>query len=287
MSPPLSPLSDDDAWHAWRQARHDELAGADSWLGLVGLYWLEAGRNKVGSAADAVVQLPAGPALLGHIVNEPDGLRWESAGAEPLSVDEQPAFAASGVGGNFLHVDLRSDEAGAPTVLGYGALRFFVIARDGRLAVRLKNRDWAKTQAFSGLEVFPWAAEWRVEADWEVLAVPQNIEVPTVSGELKAVAITHRAVFQHQGARVQLLPLSVDAAGVFFVFRDSTSGKLSYGGGRFLRAVPPVDGKLRLDFNRAYNPPCAFSPFATCPLPPPENWLRFAVAAGEKRYAGH
>ena len=284
---------DENAWHAWRQSRHDDLAGADSWLGLAGLFWLDAehgGRNSVGSAADATVVLPDGPPRLGEIVIADDGaLRWESAGGYPLLLDEQASGVKSGVAGQFLQVALRSDDdgGGAPSVLGLGALRFFVIKRDGRFAVRVKNRHWAATQPFLGLGYFPYAAEWIVDADWQALAVSQLIEVPSVSGDLKRVEITHRAVFQHEGMVAELLPLTIDATGVFFVFRDRTSGKTSYGGGRFLRAALPVQGKLKLDFNRAYNPPCAFSPFATCPLPPPENWLGFAVEAGEKRYAGH
>ena len=286
--------ADKNAWNVWCQSRHDELAGADSWLGLAGLFWLETehgGRNAVGSAADVAVVLPDGPPWLGEIVVAEDGaLRWESAGivgTDAVLLDEQAVSAKSGVGSEFLQVALRSDEGGAPSVLGFGALRFFVIRRDGRFAVRVKNRQWAATRPFLGLDYFPFAAEWIVDADWQALAVPQQLEVPSVTGDLQRVDITHRAVFQHEGVAVELLPLSIDATGVFFVFRDRTSGKTSYGGGRFLRAALPKQGKLKLDFNRAYNPPCAFSPFATCPLPPPENWLGLAIEAGEKRYAGH
>lgn len=280
MTDPL----DLDGWQAWRQARHDELAGADSWLGLAGLYWLEPGRNRVGSAAGVV--LPGAPPLLGEIRLENGRLQWQSAGADALLVDEQMLVTPGGVAGKFLQVDLHSDGAGSPTVLGWRDWRFHVIERNGRFAVRVRNRAWARERVFAGLEVFPFAAAWQIEAKWQALTAPRTMEVPAVSGELKVVSVTHRAVFEHAGATVELLPLSVDEDAVFFVFRDATSGRSSYGGGRFLRAAPAQRGLISLDFNRCYNPPCVFSPFATCPLPPPENWLAFPVEAGEKTYRG-
>ena len=110
------------------------------------------------------------------------------------------------------------------------------------------------------------------------------MEVPNVTGELKAVSVTGKAIFTVDGQKVELLPMSISEREVFFVFRDRTSGRESYGAGRFLKAEPPANGKIYLDFNRAFNPPCAFTAFATCPLPPPENWLPFAVPAGEKKW---
>lgn len=277
---------DPSDWLAWRQARHDELAGPDSWLGLAGLYWLEPGHNRVGSAAS--VGLPGGPPMLGEILLENGRLQWQSAASDELLVDELAVVAPGGLAGKFLQMSLQSDGAGAPTVLGWRDLRFHVIERDGRFAVRVRNRGWAREREreFAGLEVFPFAPEWQVEAAWQALATPRTMEVPAVSGDLKVVSVTHRAVFEHAGAAVELLPLAADQDAVFFVFRDSTSGRSTYGGGRFLRAAPARQGLIRLDFNRCYNPPCVFSPFATCPLPPPENWLGFPIEAGEKRYPG-
>lgn len=281
---------DEASWQRWRQARHDELAGPDSWLGLVGLFWLESGRNLVGRGADARVMLPDGPPVLGEILVSGDDLAWQAAAVDGVLVDEQPAAVAAEAEPAGAPLPLASDRSGAPTVLGWGGLRFFVIERDGRFAVRVRNRNWTIAQPFAGVELFPYAPGWVLEAEWQVLPVPRSIEVPAVTGELKRVEISHRAVFEFAGTPVELLPLSVDEQAVFFVFRDRTSGRSTYGGGRFLRTRPARDGVLRLDFNRAYNPPCAFSPFATCPLPPPENWLSFAVEAGEQRYladAGH
>lgn len=248
---------------AWQQARQNELAAPDSWLGMVGLFWLEPGRNRVGSGDDCLVYLPSGLPHWGD-------LDWRDG-----QVIWQPASGGAQV--------LETDHAGKPSTVDHENLSFFIVDREGRLAVRVRDRAWAKSRTFSGLEYFPADEAWVVEADWQAISPPLVMEVPNVSGELKTVEVGHKAVFQHQGQVVELLPMSVGERDVFFVFRDRTSGKETYGAGRFLRAVSAVDGKITLDFNRTYNPPCAFTPFATCPLPPAENWLPFAVSAGEKK----
>lgn len=250
-------------WQCWREARAASLASPDSWLGLIGLFWLEEGRNAVGSDPAAVVVLPDGPLLLGHL---------DCAGT---SVIWRPAEAAA--------IPLATDADGAPTVVEHGALAFFVIERDGRLAVRLRDRGWATKHPFAGVDAFAYDPAWRIEAEWKPLDPPQVMEVPDVSGDLKPVVVAWQAVFSVGGEKFALLPMSVSDEKVFFVFRDATSGRISYGAGRFLDATPPRDGRIVLDFNFAYSPPCAFTPFATCPLPPPENWLSIAISAGERK----
>ena len=116
------------------------------------------------------------------------------------------------------------------------------------------------------------------------LGPPLTLEVPNISGDLALVVVDHRAAFSVAGERVTLLPVSAAERETFFVFRDRSSGRETYGAGSFLRAPGTSDGRIELDFNFAFNPPCAFTPLATCPLPPPENWLPFAVPAGEKKW---
>jgi uncharacterized protein (DUF1684 family) len=268
------------AHQRWQAARQDELAGPNSWLGLIALIWLEAGDNTVGSAAECAVKLPAGPERLGILRVDGVDLAWQAVADAGAIVEESGAWVD---GWQILH----SDRNGTPSRIGSGSLSFFVIEREGRLAVRLRDRDWAMHRPAPELCYFDYAPAWRIEADWQPLLPPLNMEVPNVSGELKTVAVTHQAVFQVDGQRVALLPMSVGEQEIFFVLRDRTSGRESYGGGRFLKVSAAVNGKISLDFNFAYNPPCAFTPFATCPLPPPENWLPFAVEAGEKKPAGH
>jgi len=247
----------------WQAQRLAELSGPDSWLGMQGLFWLEPGVNDVGSGEHCGVRLPSGPAHLGDLIWVGEQIVW------------QPLVGAAR--------ELATDRLGQPTTVDHENLAFFVVDREGRLAARVRDRNWAARQPFAGLSYFPAAAEWAIEAEWQVLTPPLTMEVPNVTGELKTVLVSHRAVFTVAGLRVELLPMSVGEHEVFFVFRDRTSGKETYGAGRFLKVSPAVDGKIRLDFNYACNPPCAFTPFATCPLPPPENWLPFAVPAGEMK----
>jgi uncharacterized protein (DUF1684 family) len=250
----------------WRDLRVAELRAPDSWLGVVGLHWLAPGVNTVGSGEEATVCLPSGPELLGHIFWQDQRLCWRPVGGT--------------------EVDLRTDSAGAPSIIECGSLAFFVIEREGQLAVRVRDRDWAVGRAEVVLDYFADDPAWCIEAAWQAVEPPGHMEVPNVSGELKRVTVSHSAVFWHAGEQVALLPMSVADDHVFFVFRDRSSGKETYGAGRFLKAAPARDGRIVLDFNRAFNPPCAFTPFATCPLPPPENWLPFAVPAGERKWEG-
>lgn len=250
----------------WRQARHAELAGPDSWLGLVGLFWLDDEVSRVGSGDDCVVRLPFGPEHLGDLIRSDGGIRWHPLAGEASS--------------------LQTDRDTRPTTVDHDSLAFFIVERDGRFAARVRDRDWSKRLAFTGVEHYPEDPSWQVEADWLALAPPLTMEVPNVSGEMKPVTVAFKAVFNVDGHKVELLPMSVGEREVFFVFRDRTSGRETYGAGRFLKTKPAVDGRITLDFNRAFNPPCAFTPFATCPLPPPENWLPFSIAAGEKRWSG-
>lgn len=250
---------------AWQKARHDELSAPDSWLGLIGLCWLEPGVNSVGSAAAAVVRLPSGPAQLGDLRCEGGRIFWQALGE--------------------LSVELETDRLGKPTtVVDDENLSFFIVDRDGRLAVRLRDRQWAVRQVFSGIDYFPFDAAWQIEAIWQPLSPPLRMEVADMSGHIKTLEIGYQAVFEVAGQRLGLLPVTVSEDEVFFVFRDRSSGKESYGAGRFLKASAPVDGKISLDFNRAYNPPCAFTSFASCPLPPLENCLPCAVYAGERKW---
>lgn len=255
--------ADLDAWQAARQA---ELASPDSWLGVVGLFWLQPGLNSVGSTAEAVVRLPAGPADLGSLEWQGDEIRWLPQAGEAQS--------------------LATDRDGKPTLVECGSLVFFVVEREGQLAARVRDRAWAERRAFSGLSYFPIDPAWRIEAEWQSIEPPLTMAVPNVSGELITVTVGHRAVFSRDGQEVALLPMAVSDEDIFFVFRDRSSGKETYGAGRFLKAAPARAGRIVLDFNRAFNPPCAFTPFATCPLPPPENWLPFAVPAGERKWEG-
>jgi len=218
----------------WQAARHAELAGPDSWLGLIGLHWLEPGVNLVGSATEANVPLPGGAARQGELLWADGRVVWQPEGG--------PAC------------ELETDHAGQPTAVDLENWSFFVVDRDGRLAARVRDRAWAATRHFAGVPCFAYDPAWRIEARWEKLPEALTMEVPNVSGELKSVVVTQRAVFERDGESVALLPMSVGDDGIFFVFRDRSSGRETYGAGRFLKVPVAVDGKITLDFNYCLQP---------------------------------
>lgn len=232
-------LLDDHA--RWQVERIAALTRPDSWLSLIGLFWLDEGCHRVGTAADCEIPLPGGPRILGEVVLENGKACWH------------PADGGAAI-------DLQDDSDGTPTVVRHGSLSFFLIARDGRLALRLRDNEAPARRGVAGIESFPYDPAWRLAARWE----------------------DGRAHFSVDGQALSLGPQDPAAETLQFVFADATSGKATYGGGRFLFVPRPPGDDLILDFNRAINPPCVFTPYATCPLPAPDNRLPVAVTAGEK-----
>jgi uncharacterized protein (DUF1684 family) len=253
---------------AWREGRYAALRRDLGWLTLSGLGWLKPGVNRVGSAPDADVVLPGGPPLVGTI---------RVAGA--VTAD-----------GDFLHggrpvrsQNLVHDQEGEPTVLEVGALRLCVIERGGRLAVRTWDLDAPARRAFDVIDHWPVDAAWHVVARLE--STPgRTITVPDVLGIAEPQASPGDVVLEGSGGGHRLQALVGGGSGeLWLVFGDATNGVETYRGGRFLYTSPPDDdGRVVVDFNRAYNPPCVFSPYATCPLPWAANRLPFRVEAGER-----
>jgi hypothetical protein len=270
----------------WRADRVARLTAPDGWLSLIGLEWLHPGANRVGSADDNDIVLKAGPAHLGTVTLTADGgLRIALAQDAGATIDGKPATDA------VLVDDMHAGAAG-PTVVRFGSASFYVIDRDGRKALRVKDADASTRTHFAGIDYFPIDPSWRIEADWVPFQPAHKLEIGSVIGTIDAVDVPGKAVFQRDGHTFELMPYQEEPGGeLFFVIADRTSGKETYGAARFFYAALPKDGlaqpgKVELDFNKAYNPPCAFTPFATCPLAPPENRLDVAVTAGEKKYRG-
>lgn len=200
-----------------------------------------------------------------------------SAPAVDVQIDGQPTRAAK----------LRLAESGGkPSLVSLGTVSFFVIERGGGKALRVRDSAAERRTHFFGLDHFPIDLSWRIEADWIPFAELRQIPITNIIGNLSNEITPGKAVFQREGKTYELWPL-IDAPDktLFFIFSDATSGGATYTM-RFLDAEPPKNGKIVLDFNLATNPPCAFTPFATCPLPPRQNHLPIAVAAGEKIYRG-
>lgn len=281
---PASYIHEIEQWRADRVAR---LTAPDGWLSLIGLEWLKKGANRIGSAADNDIVLKAGPAHLGTLTLTADGrMEIALAAGSGATVDGKPTGRA------VLIDDMHAAADAAPTAVRFGQASFYVIERDGRKALRVKDADAEARRDFSGIDYFPIDPSWRIEADWVPFVPAHDLQIGSVIGTIDTVKVPGKAVFQRDGHTLELLPYQEEPGGeLFFVLADRTSGRETYGAARFLYAALPAGGldkpgRLVLDFNQAYNPPCAFTPFATCPLAPPENRLDVAVTAGEKKYAG-
>jgi len=263
----------------WRAQRVERLLKPDGWLTLIGLHFLKTGENTIGSAADNTIVLAKGPAHLGTVTVADNG-------------DAKAVFNAGlGTevdGTEVLGADLKDDTHGPATVVKVGSVSFLVIERGGKKALRVRDSEADRRTHFLGLDYFPIDPTWRTEATWVPFEHPREVPIRNVLGNVSPALILGKAVFTRDGQTFELLPIQEEPDGVlFFVISDRTSGTETYVAARFLYATPAVDGKVILDFNRAQNPPCAFTPFATCPLPPKENQLPIAVTAGEKKYRGH
>jgi uncharacterized protein len=185
-------------------------------------------------------------------------------------------------------VALAPDTSGEPTVLSIGTLTFYVIDREGRLGVRLKDSAAPARTGFQGLDYFPIDSDWRFTAQFVPYEPQKRIPILNVLGMQAEMISPGALVFESQGKEYRLDPVLEEGTTDWFVMlADETSGHETYGAGRYLYVTPPEDGRTVIDFNKAYNPPCAFSSFATCPLPPPQNRLPLSITAGEKTYGSH
>lgn len=261
---------------AWREQRLAELTKPDGWASLIGLHWLDRGMHRVGSGADNGIRLLMGPRHLG-VFRVRDGKARFVADAA-LSVD-----GAASKGGA-----LRSDvDPGGPSVIAFddGKGLATVIARGGRLALRVKHADADSRLHFTGLQYWPGGLQWRLQARFIAHPPGKTLPIANIIGTTDEIPNPGVVEFTRNGTPFRLEALDQGEGTLFLVFADRTSGHGSYGAGRFIDApMPDAQGRLLLDFNRAYNPPCAFTPFATCPLPPPGNRLDLRVEAGEKTY---
>ncbi len=264
----------------WRQERLTSLKREDGWLTLVGLYWLKPGENRFGSDPGNPVILPAGkaPAVAGTLTREGDAVRLDVQPGVPLTADGKPPVPG---------MKVSADSDGKPTTLQLGSLSFFVIKRGDRMGVRIKDKASPMRAAFKGIDEYPIRPDWRVVARFEPYK-DKKIPISNIIGQVEDNPSPGAVVFEWQGKTYRIDALAGgDDGSLFLVFGDQTNGKETYGAGRFLDAAPPKDGKVVVDFNTAYNPPCAFTAFATCPLPPAENKLALKIEAGEKKFGSH
>ncbi|MCI0569169.1 MAG: DUF1684 domain-containing protein [Myxococcaceae bacterium] len=263
---------------AWHTRRLERLTAEDGWLSLVGLAWLKPGDNAAGSGEGLAVSLPkSAPAQLGAFRLEGEKVHFQPAPGVAVTVGGKPF--AGGV--------LRTDAEGEPDVVRWGSLRLHAIRRGERTGIRVRDSEAEARRTFHGIPTYPAQAKWRVEARLEPAKEARMLQVPTVMGTVEPMPSPGTLVFQLDGKEYRLDP-ALEGNQLFVIFADETNRTDTYGAGRFLYAdVPEKDGKVVLDFNRAYNPPCAFSKYATCPLPPKQNRLKVRIEAGEKRVGDH
>lgn len=273
----------DDAYRAsvdeWYQKRIERLTAPSGYLSLVGLYPLEEGANRFGSGENNQLVFPdKAPKRMGTIYYANDKLEIAVMPGVTITHDGEPV--------DKMYVE--SDRDGDPTVLESGTFTFYVIERAGELYLRLKDTDSDVRRNFDGIERYPVDPTWRIEAEFVPYDPPKPITIPTILGYEVTEQCPGAIVFEKNDKEYRLEPMPTASGEQFFiVFGDETSGMETYGGGRFLYCpVPDENGKLVIDFNKAYNPPCAFTPYATCPLPHRENMLSLRVEAGEKAWGG-
>ena len=265
----------------WRAGRLQRLTADDGWLTVAGLFWLKEGDNRVGTGPGNDIVLPAGsaPAAVG-VLSLRDGRAAFTA---------DPAAVVTSAGRPVTTMTLKDDTAGPPDLLFVNDLTLFVIQRGDRHAIRLRDKNRQERARFAGLTYFPIDRNYRVVADWVPYDPPKTIPIPNVLGGTEDLPCPGYARFRLEGREMRIEPV-IEQPGddeLFVIFRDATAGVETYGAGRFLYAPMPEGGKIVLDFNKAYNPPCAFTPFATCPLPPQQNILPVRIEAGEKTYGTH
>jgi uncharacterized protein len=262
---------------AFHEARLAALTREDGWLTLVGLSWLTDGPNVAGSAAGSAVQFPAAaPPRVGVFT-------WRGG---VVSFEAEWGVRVDSGGRVVARIVLPIGPEGESEQLTVGRFHFYLIQRGDRLGVRIKDPKSAARQDFRGIPMFPANAAWRIEARFEPAQAGSTLAVPNVLGQIEASPTPGTAVFEIAGKEYRLTPTSEGNA-LFFVFGDETNRDETYGSGRFLTAPSPKGGKLVLDFNQAINPPCAFTAYATCPLPPKGNRLPLRVEAGEMRVGNH
>jgi uncharacterized protein (DUF1684 family) len=266
------------ALQQWRAQRAAALTAPDGWFSLVALEWLKPGETTVGSAPDNNVRLASAPAHLATLRLSGTSVEL-TATATGLTVDGKPAAANMPLSYDGEH----------PSEMRSGSLLAIVIKRGDRLYLRVKDAAAPTRTGFHGLNWYPPDMQYRFEAKWIPSGAATSLTIPNVLGQISHESSPGMAEFIFHGQTIRLFPILEDPHTLFFIFRDATSKTGSYGAGRFLYAALPSNGLGRpgtvlLDFNKAQNPPCAYTPFATCPLPPQQNRLTVPLAAGERRY---
>ncbi len=261
----------------WRADRNESLKKPDGWFSYAGSGIVNPGKSSIGSASNNEIALPKGPAKLGTLMLDQTGsATFQAERGSGATIEGKPIKGK---------VTLKDNAEGTkPTRIDIGDTWFYLVRMDDVIGWRFRDPQSAQRQSFTGIDSFAIDPAWRIEADWQAFEPAHEIEFITIINTLQKAPVSGKAVFERDGQRVELQPVLEDDGQLFFVFTDQTSGKETYPAARFLYADPAKDGKVVLDFNKAFNPPCALSPHVVCPTAPAENRLKIRVEAGEKIY---
>ncbi len=259
----------------WHQKRIERLKRDTGWLNLVGLYWLNEGENTFGSSEKNDIQFPDNsPPKIGTIILKDSSLTFKSAyGVDVLNNDVKATV-----------LELKDDLTGKRTTLASGSLRWHIIKRGERYGIRLRDLESPLLKEFKDIDIYAINEDWRIEATLIPYDPPKPILIPNILGTTEEDKSPGILSFTKDGKSYKLDAIE-SRNGYFIIFADETSGKETYGAGRFLYTdKPDSNNKVILDFNIAYNPPCVFTKYATCPLPPKQNYLHLKITAGEKMW---
>jgi len=263
----------------WHKKRIENLKKENGWLNLVGLFFLKEGENTFGSGNqnDFVIDDPQLPEKICTFILKDTLVEMIANDNVELLVDSLPVK----------RIFLNHDLTGKPTIVAYKNYRWFIIKRGNKFALRVRNLKASLVKEFKGIDRFPVNEDWKIVADFIPYNPPKEVLIPSIIGIPEKEISPGKVRFKVGDKTFELQALDAGDK-LFFVFADETNGKETYGAGRFLYAdKPDSNGKVILDFNKAYNPPCAFTKYATCPLPTPDNYLKIRVTAGEKKYGEH
>jgi len=264
-----------EAWHAKRIA---DVTAPNGWVNLVGLQWLEPGSNTFGSNYRNKIVFPGGilPGEAGYFFVNNDRVSLSVNPGVDIRLDGRPLASA---------VIFHPDSAQNPQ-LAFKSLRWSIIRREHKLGVRIRDLESEAVKNFRGIDRYPVDMRWKIDARFEPYDSLKTILIENIIGQQSEQRAPGAVVFEWEGRPYRLDALE-GRDELFIVFADATTGRATYAGGRFVYVKRPEGGKTVIDFNKAYNPPCVFSPYATCPLPPRQNVLPIEITAGELTYGDH
>jgi len=260
----------------WDQHRLERLKADDGWLNLVGRTWLKHGQNKFGSAKDndVIIESEKVPEYMGVFLFEDSSVTMKANNGVDILLNGNPVKEMKMIG----------DESKDMTVFQYGPIKWNLIIRDTLYGIRFRDLESEFVKTFKGIERFPVNEDWRIKAKYEAYNPPKKIYVPNVLGQIDEEPSPGAVVFTKNNQTYRLDAIDAGSR-LWFIFADGTSGEETYGGGRFLYTdKADSNGIVIVDFNKAYDPPCVLTKFATCPMPPKENFLSLRITAGEKMY---